>query len=45
MERAGFIGPNVGSKPREILVDREKWLEENNKKVLDGGKPSEEGTA
>ncbi|MBF0331472.1 MAG: DNA translocase FtsK [Candidatus Omnitrophica bacterium] len=44
MERAGFIGPNVGSKPREILIDREKWIEENNKKGTDGGKPSE-GTA
>jgi len=29
MELAGLIGPNVGSKAREILVDREKWLMDN----------------
>lgn len=29
MELAGLIGPNIGSKAREILVDREKWLVEN----------------
>ncbi len=45
MERAGFIGPNAGSKPRDILVDREKWIEDNNKKTTDGGKPSQEGMA
>ena len=28
MERAGFVGPYAGSKAREILVDREKWLVE-----------------
>ncbi|MFH0754222.1 MAG: DNA translocase FtsK [Candidatus Omnitrophota bacterium] len=44
MERAGFIGPSAGSKPREILVDREKWLEDNNK-PSDGSQPSKEGTA
>jgi S-DNA-T family DNA segregation ATPase FtsK/SpoIIIE len=26
MERAGLVGPYVGSKAREILVDREKWI-------------------
>jgi S-DNA-T family DNA segregation ATPase FtsK/SpoIIIE len=26
MERAGIVGPYVGSKAREILVDREKWI-------------------
>ncbi len=31
MEQNGFVGPYVGSKPREILVDREKWLLDNMK--------------
>ncbi|OGX37601.1 MAG: hypothetical protein A3C36_04805 [Omnitrophica WOR_2 bacterium RIFCSPHIGHO2_02_FULL_52_10] len=26
MEQAGIVGPYCGSKPREILVDREQWL-------------------
>ncbi|MEI8011908.1 MAG: DNA translocase FtsK, partial [Candidatus Omnitrophota bacterium] len=26
MEQAGIIGPYRGSKPREILIDREEWL-------------------
>jgi S-DNA-T family DNA segregation ATPase FtsK/SpoIIIE len=26
MERANLVGPYVGSKAREILVDREKWI-------------------
>jgi S-DNA-T family DNA segregation ATPase FtsK/SpoIIIE len=29
MERAGFVGPSQGSKAREILIDREKWLIDN----------------
>jgi len=29
MEQNGIVGPYVGSKPREILVDREQWLLEN----------------
>jgi S-DNA-T family DNA segregation ATPase FtsK/SpoIIIE len=29
MEQNGLVGPFVGSKPRDILVDREKWLLEN----------------
>jgi S-DNA-T family DNA segregation ATPase FtsK/SpoIIIE len=29
MEQAGLVGPYVGSKPRDILVDREQWLLEN----------------
>lgn len=33
MEQQGLVGPYCGSKPRDILVDREKWLLENmNKK-------------
>ena len=44
MERAGLIGPNLGSKPREILIDREKWVEDNRKPV-EGVKPPEEGAA
>jgi S-DNA-T family DNA segregation ATPase FtsK/SpoIIIE len=45
MERAGFIGPNLGSKPREILIDREKWVEDNRKSVEGDVKPPEEGAA
>jgi S-DNA-T family DNA segregation ATPase FtsK/SpoIIIE len=29
MEQNGLVGPYAGSKAREILVDREKWLLEN----------------
>ena len=29
MEQAGIVGPYCGSKPRDILIDREKWLLEN----------------
>ena len=29
MELSGIVGPYVGSKPREILVDREQWLLDN----------------
>ncbi len=29
MEQDGVVGPYCGSKPREILVDREGWLMEN----------------
>ncbi len=29
MEQQGIVGPYCGSKPREIIVDREKWLLEN----------------
>ena len=28
MEQEGLVGPYCGSKPREILVDREQWLKE-----------------
>jgi S-DNA-T family DNA segregation ATPase FtsK/SpoIIIE len=30
MEQEGIIGPFRGSKPREILVDKDTWLEKNN---------------
>ncbi|MBN1870695.1 MAG: DNA translocase FtsK [Candidatus Omnitrophica bacterium] len=29
MEQNGIVGPYCGSKPREILVDREQWLLDN----------------
>ncbi len=35
MEQHGMVGPYVGSKPREILVDREKWLLDNMKNKED----------
>lgn len=31
MEQNGVVGPYCGSKPRDILVDREQWLLENMK--------------
>ncbi|MDD4909859.1 MAG: DNA translocase FtsK [Candidatus Omnitrophica bacterium] len=29
MEESGLLGPYQGSKPREILINREEWLREN----------------
>jgi S-DNA-T family DNA segregation ATPase FtsK/SpoIIIE len=29
MEQNGLVGPYCGSKPRDILVDREEWLMEH----------------
>jgi len=29
MEQTGIVGPYCGSKPREILIDREQWLLDN----------------
>ncbi|HLF17350.1 MAG TPA: DNA translocase FtsK [Candidatus Omnitrophota bacterium] len=40
MEQNGLVGPYVGSKPRDILVDREQWLLENMKKGQEN-KPNE----
>ena len=36
MEQNGLVGPYVGSKARDILVDREKWLLGN---VVDSNNP------
>ena len=36
MEQEGLIGPYCGSKPRDILIDREDWLLRNMKKDDDG---------
>ena len=36
MEQNGIVGPYAGSKPRDILVDRERWLLENMKKNFEG---------
>jgi len=33
MEEEGLLGPYCGSKPREILVDRDEYLDENMKEV------------
>lgn len=30
MEQNGIVGPYCGSKPREILIDREQWLLDNS---------------
>ena len=30
MEQTGIVGPYCGSKPREILIDREQWLLDNS---------------
>lgn len=32
MERNGIVGPYCGSKPRDLLIDREEWLLQNMKK-------------
>jgi len=37
MEQYGIVGPYAGSKAREILVDREKWLLENMGEVKTNG--------
>ena len=33
MQDEGLVGPYCGSKPREILVNREEWLKEQMKGV------------
>ena len=41
MEEKGVVGPNQGSKPREILITREQW-DELKKKLYPGLFPEEE---
>ncbi len=36
MEQNGLVGPYCGSKPRDILIDREQWLLENMKNKPEG---------
>jgi len=35
MEQGGVVGPYVGSKPRDIIVDREQWLLDNMQETED----------
>ena len=37
MEMNGIVGPYVGSKPRDILIDREQWLLEHMKEKSQQG--------
>ncbi|HLD69767.1 MAG TPA: DNA translocase FtsK [Candidatus Omnitrophota bacterium] len=36
MEQNGIVGPYSGSKPRDLLVDREEWLLQNMNKKENG---------
>jgi S-DNA-T family DNA segregation ATPase FtsK/SpoIIIE len=41
MEQNGIVGPYCGSKPRDILINREEWLLQNMK----GAEPKNDATA
>ena len=35
METRGIIGPHEGSKPRQVLITRQQWLEMNMNRADD----------
>ena len=41
MEQMGIVGPHQGSKPREVLITYNDWLERNN--MLGSPEPDGEG--
>ena len=43
VERNNVVGPYCGSKPRDLLIDREEWLMQNMKK--DDAAPKSETAA
>ena len=43
MEQMGIVGPHQGSKPREVLITYNDWLERNN--MLGSPEPDSEGKA
>ena len=43
MEQMGIVGPHQGSKPREVLITYNDWLERNN--MLGSPEPDSEGGA
>ena len=42
MEQNGIVGPYCGSKPRDILINREEWLMQNMGKKADESRYSSE---
>ncbi len=43
MEQNGLVGPYVGSKPRDILINREEWLIQNMNPNKKNGSPQSTG--